>query len=118
MQGLHVELVLALQFDEAHRWAGRRLGDPFRVAIIVLLRLDVGPDIFGRHQLHVVAVVGEDAAQMMGAAAGFHSDNASRQFLRKPDQRLAPHLASHNHRAGGVEADHAAEVLAEIHAKG
>ena len=84
MERLDVELVLALQIDKAHRRPRRRLGDPLRVTIVVLLRFDVGPDIFGRHQPHVVAVAGEDAAKMMSATARFHSDNASRQLLREP----------------------------------
>src|SRR5258707_9312303 len=46
---------LALQFDKAHRRPGRRIRDPLGVAIVVLLRLDVGPDIFGRHQPDIVA---------------------------------------------------------------
>jgi hypothetical protein len=37
MKRLHVELVLALQFDKAHRRPGRRLRDPLGVAIVVLL---------------------------------------------------------------------------------
>jgi hypothetical protein len=42
VQRLHVELLLALQLDEAHRRPGRRLGDRLRVPVVVLLRLDVG----------------------------------------------------------------------------
>ena len=34
MQGLHVELILALQFDKAHRRSRRRFCDPFGVAIV------------------------------------------------------------------------------------
>jgi len=117
MERLHVELVLALQLDKPHRRSRRSLGDPFRVAIVVLLRLDAGPNIFGRHQPHLVAVAGEDVAEVMGAAARFHSDNASRQLLREPDERLAPHLASHDDGAGRVKSHHAADVLAEIDAK-
>ena len=87
MKRLHVELVLALQFDKAHRWSRRRLRDPLGVAIVVLLRLDVGSDIFRRHQPDVVAVAGEDTAKVMGAAARLHPDNTGRQLLRQPDQR-------------------------------
>jgi hypothetical protein len=76
MKGLHIELVLALQFDKAHRWSRRRLRDPLGVAIVVLLRLDIGPDIFRRHQPDVVAVAGEDAAEVMGAAARSAADVA------------------------------------------
>jgi hypothetical protein len=59
MQGLHVELVLALQVDEARRRSRRRFCDPFGVAIVVFLRLDIGPDIFGRHQPDIMAVRSE-----------------------------------------------------------
>ena len=111
MERLHVELVLALQVDEAHRRSGRRFGDPFGVAIVVLLRLDVGSDIFGRHQPDVVAMSGEHTAEMMGAAAGLHPDNALGKFLRQPDQRLTSYLAPHHDRAGPVEPDHAADFL-------
>jgi hypothetical protein len=114
MKRLHVELVLALQFDKAHRWSRRRLRDPLGVAIVVLLRLDLGSNIFRRHQPDVVAVAGEDTAKVMGAAARLHPDNTGRQLLRQPDQRLASHPAPHDNRAGRVEPDHAADVLAKI----
>ena len=117
MQGLHVELVLALQFDKAHRRPGHRLRDSLGVAIVVLLRLDVGPDIFGRHQPDIMAVSGEHTAQMMGAAAGLHPDNARRELLRQSNQRLAPYLATHHNRAGRIQPNHAADVLAEVDAK-
>ena len=57
MKGLHIELVLALQFDKAHRWSRRRLRDPLGVAIVVLLPLDVGSNIFRRHQPNEVSLV-------------------------------------------------------------
>ena len=60
---------------------------------------------------------GEHAANMMGPAAGLHPDNAGRKLLRQSNQRLAPHLTPHNDRAGRIEPDHAAEVLAKIDAK-
>jgi hypothetical protein len=65
MQGLHVELILALQFDKSHRWSRRRLRDPLGVAIVVLLRRNVGSDVFRRHQPDVVAVAGEDTPEVM-----------------------------------------------------
>ena len=112
MQGLHFELVLALQFDKSHRRPGHRLRDPLGVAIVVLLRLDVGPDIFGRHQTDIMAVSGEHTAEMMSAAAGLHPDNAGRKLLRQSNQRLPPYLATHHNRAGRIQPNHAADVLA------
>ncbi len=117
MKRLHLELVLALQFDKAHRRPRRRFRDPLGVAIVVLLRLDVGPGIFRRHQPDVVAVSCEHPTEVMGAAAGLHPDNARRKLLRQCDQCLAPHLSSHDDRAGRVEPHHAADILAQINAK-
>ena len=54
MKGLDVELVLALQLNKPHGRACRGFRNSLRVAIVVLLHLDVGPDIFGRHQPDVV----------------------------------------------------------------
>ena len=54
MERLQIELLLALQLDKPHRRARHRFGDPFGVAIVVLLRLDVGQNIFGGHQPHLV----------------------------------------------------------------
>src|ERR1700722_9756376 len=82
MKRLHVELVLALQFDKAHRWSRRRLRDPLGVAIVVLLRLDVGSNIFRRHQPDVVAVAGEDTANVMGAAASHKLEAGDALLLR------------------------------------
>jgi hypothetical protein len=59
MQGLHVELILALQFDKAHRRSSRCFRDSLGVAIIVLLRLDIGAGVFGRHQPDVVTTGSE-----------------------------------------------------------
>ena len=117
MKRLHVKLVLALQFDKPHCRTCCGFRDPFGVAIVVLLSLDVGPDIFRRHQPDGVAVRGENAAEMMGAAASLHADNALRKLLRHPNQRLASHLTPHHDRAGRIEANHAAEVLTKIDAK-
>ena len=117
MQRLNVELILTFQVDEPHRRTGGRFGDPFSVAIVVLLRLDIGSDIFWRHQPDVVAMSGEHTTEMVGAAAGLHPDHALGKLLRQSDQRLTSHLTPHHDRTGPVEPDHAANVLAKIDAK-
>ena len=78
--------------------------DPLGVAIIVLLRLDVGSDIFRRHQPDVGPWLAKTRPRVMGAAARLHPDNASRRLLRQPGQRLASHPALHHNRAGRVKA--------------
>jgi len=82
---LHVELILPFQFDEPHRRPRRCFRDPFSVAIVVLVRLDIRADVFGRHQPDVVTAGGEQPAEVMGAAAGLHPDNTRGQLLRQPD---------------------------------
>ena len=99
MERLNVELILALQLDEAHGRTRRRLGDALRVAIVVLLRLDVGSNILRGHQAHVVTVNGEDTTEMMGATASLHRDNARRKLRREADERLALHVTSQHDRA-------------------
>ena len=53
----HVELVLGSQLDKAHGRTRRGLGDALGVAIIVLSRLDVGPNIFQRHQPDIASLI-------------------------------------------------------------
>ena len=95
----------------------RGFRDPLGVAIIVLLRLDIGPHIFGGHQSDVVTMSGEQPAKVVSAAAGLHSDDARRKLLRQPNQGLSSYLTPHHDRTGCVQPDDAADVLAEIDAK-
>jgi hypothetical protein len=73
MERLNVELILTFHVDEPHRRTGGRFGDPFSVAIVVLLRLGIGSDIFWRHQRYVVAMSGEHTTEMVGAPGGIIS---------------------------------------------
>ena len=77
----------------------------------------VGPHIFWR-QPDVMTVNREHASQMMGAAAGLHPDDARRKLLRQSNQCLAPHPTPHHDRAGRVEPNDAADVLAEVDPQG
>jgi hypothetical protein len=107
MQGSHIELMLALQYRRSRRCFRDSLG----VAIVVLLRLDLRADIFGRHQPDVVAVSGEHATKMMSAAASLPPDDAWSKLLRQSNQRLPSHLTPHDDRTGPIQPDHAAHVL-------
>ena len=87
-QRLQVELVNALGRHKAHGGALHCLGHGFGVAEVVLLALKEGLDELCRHQLHVVAECKELAAQMVGADAGPHADQA-RRHVCKPSRDLA-----------------------------
>ena len=116
MQRLQIELLGRLGGDEFHRRALYRLGDCFCVAKVVLLPLRIGPHVFRRHQPRVVALHLQSAAQVMGANAGLHPDQA-RRHVRKSCLDLAarPPLPQHD-RATLVEADDMKRVLADVDA--
>jgi hypothetical protein len=54
VQRLQVELVGRLGGDELHGWALHRLGDRFRIAIVVLLTFGIRAHILCRHQPRVM----------------------------------------------------------------
>jgi hypothetical protein len=56
VQCLHVELIVAVELDEAHRRSACRLDDRLRIPVVVLLRLGTGAHVFGRHQAHGVSL--------------------------------------------------------------
>jgi hypothetical protein len=100
MKGPDVELVLALQFNKPHGRACRGFRDSLCVAIVILLRLDIGSDVLRRHEPHVMAVRVEDATEVMSAAACLHPNNTRRQLLRQPNQRGAPRPEERDHPLG------------------
>lgn len=57
MQALYVELLIALQIDKAHRWAGCGFRYRLSIPIIILLCLHVRLDIFGRHQPYFMTLL-------------------------------------------------------------
>src|SRR6202011_1048778 len=114
---LHVELLLAFQLDKPHGWARRGFGDPLSIAVVVLLRLDIGPHIFGRHQPDVMSVSREYPAEIMSAAAGLHGDDAGGKLCGQTDQRLPLGPPAQNNCARCVETDDATNILAEIDAE-
>jgi hypothetical protein len=69
-------LLFALELYNAHRQPGCRLGDSLRISVVVLLRLDIGTDMLGRHHAHGVTVCCLQTAQVVCAAASFHSYDA------------------------------------------
>ncbi len=117
MERLYVELFLGFHLDETHGWTRRGFGDSFRVTIIVLLRLDIGPYIFGRHQPDIMSLVRKQAAKVMRATTCLHRDDARRQLRGQIDQRLSLCAPTQNDRANFVEADDAANILAKINAE-
>jgi hypothetical protein len=114
VQALHVELCIALQLHKSHRRPGRRLGDRLRIPVIILLGLHVGPHVFGRHQPDLVALLAQDTAEVVRAAAGLHRHDAGGQPRCQLDHPVPAEAPLEDSVAGRVQAHHAAAVLAEV----
>jgi hypothetical protein len=66
-----------------------RLGDRLGVALVVLLRLDVGLDVLRRHQPDLVTLLAQHPAEVMSAAAGLHRHDPGRQPSGKPKDAVS-----------------------------
>jgi len=114
MQRLDVRLGLAFHLNEPHRRTCRRFRNRLRIQIIVLLRLYMGPYIFGRHKANLVPLGGEQAAQMMRTAARLHRNNAVPNTLSETLKRTPSHPPPQNYPAGCVHTRQTSGVLAKI----
>jgi hypothetical protein len=117
VQALHVELSLALKLHEPHRRSGRSLSDRFGIAVVVLLRFDLGTHILGRHQPDLVTVAAKQTAKMMRAAARFHRHHAARHPRGELDHAVSAQPPTQDHPSGYVQTHDAAAVLAQINPK-
>jgi hypothetical protein len=74
--------------------AGRSLSDRLRVPVIVLLRLDVGTHVLGRHQPYLMPLRHQKATEVVRAAACRHRHDATGQLGRERNDALPPHPAT------------------------
>ena len=84
VQHQHGLLLDRLHRNEAHRRPGHRLGNRLGVRGIGLPALDVGFDIGGRHQPHLMPKGRDLPGPVMGRRARLHPDQARRQPLEEP----------------------------------
>ena len=92
----------ALHAHRSHLGARGGFGHSVGIAAVVLVRsLAVGFECFGRHHLHPEAEIAEKASPVMGAAARFEPDQATRcLLLHKAHEGGAPQpLLPPHHRA-------------------
>ena len=80
MKRLKIKLLRALQRHEPHRRPLDRFGDRFRVAIIVLVALEIRLHILRGHQPNLMAHGFELSAKMVGSCASLHADQTRRNI--------------------------------------
>lgn len=76
VQGLDVELLLALERDKAHGWPGGGFG--LGVPVVVLLHRHAGAHIFRRYQPNLMPQSCQRPPHVMGAATRFHRHHTGR----------------------------------------
>src|SRR5262245_24359581 len=95
---------------------GKRCGDRFRIAIVILVTFAIRPLVFRRHQPGVVAKRLKFATEMMRPGAGLHADEARRQ-VGKPRLHLATRpLLTQRQGSTPILADDVERILADIDA--
>jgi hypothetical protein len=109
-------LVLALLGHRLQVRAKGGLGDRLRVVVVVLLALAERPHVDRRDDPRLEPEPPERPADEVGAEAGLHAHNASRQRLEHLRQGEAPDLQAQHALAGTVEADEVEGVLADVDA--
>lgn len=90
MQRQHGLLLDGLDRHEAHVGPRHGFADGFRIGCVVLVRLDVGFDKLGGHQLDPVPEPLPFAGPVVSAAAGFHADQTRWQVSEESRNLLAP----------------------------
>jgi hypothetical protein len=114
VQRLHVKLRLSLQRHEAHRRPRRRLGNRLGVAVVVLLRLHIRPDILWRHQTDLVPERLRAAADMVRPAAGFHRHHTGRQLREQRRDPVPRHPPTQHDLPARRHASDTAAGLAQV----
>lgn len=105
MQGLKVELILTLLRNGPKVGPQRRFCDRLSVVVVVLLplveRLHVNRRDDPRFEPHAL----QDSADIMGAEASLHSNDAARKLLENGIQGQALDLLAHDQLAAPIEPD-------------
>jgi hypothetical protein len=109
-------LVLALGRDEPHAGALHRLAAGLGIGRIVLVGLDVGPNVLRRHQPHLVPELGQLTSPIVGRATGLQADQASRQGREELEHLAARQLALEQHAPLRIGAVHLEQVLCDVEA--
>lgn len=117
MQDLRIQLCFALELDKAHCGSGGGLSNRLCVALVVLLCLDVGLDVFGGHQPYLMSLLAHHSSEMVSTAAGLHGDDARRQPCGKAHDTVSCETTAQDDPTRLIQTSDTAAVLAKINPK-
>ena len=118
MKRLKIELLSALERHEPHGRSLDGFGNRFRIAIVVLMTLEIGLHILSRHQPNLMPHGFELTTKVMGPCASFHADQASRNIGKRTFELMSRPLLPQYNRAETVESNDMKAVLAQVDADG
>ena len=113
MQASAYELRFLLQRHEPHGRAGRRFGDRLGVAVVVLLRLHIRPNVFGRHQANLVTLHPADRPTWCARSTP-PSPPCTAAASQKPRKSVSRHPPAQHYTTGRIQARDTATVLAQV----
>ena len=106
MDRLQVQLGLLFQRHEAYSRAPDRFGNCLSIAIVVLVRLDIGPNILRWYQSNIVSLRTQPMPQMVRPAARFQANAAGGKVGGHPQNLIASQLAAKQNLATLIECHH------------
>ena len=116
VQRQQVHLLRRLDAHEVHGRALHGLGNRFGIPVVVLVPLEERLDVLRRDQAHVMAERLQLPADVVGARAGLHADQAARDIGQPAFELAARDLLLQHNRAALVEADEVERGLADVDA--
>ena len=100
MQRLHIQLIVGLDRDKAHRRSAHCFGDGFSIDKVVLVGLHKRLYILRRHQPHLMPLLAQSLAQEMRAWAGFHPNQMNLHVRGEAKKLSARELLPHYQLSG------------------
>src|SRR5258708_18278452 len=116
MQGLQIQLIVALDWHKAHLRTPHCLGDGFCINVIVLVRLYVGLYILCGYQAHFMFLVAQCPAQKMSSSACLHTNQRDPQIRCELQKLSARELLAHYNFAAFVKPNHVKGGFSKINA--
>ncbi|KZK96642.1 hypothetical protein PsAD5_02432 [Pseudovibrio sp. Ad5] len=92
MQGLQIELILALFLHVIQIGPQHGLGHSFSIVVIVLLAFDERLGVFGGDDTGIEPQFAQCSANKMRTHARFHAHNTARQLLERRHEGQTPDL--------------------------
>ena len=74
MDGLQIQLIIAVDRHETHPGASHGLGDCFRIGVVILVGLYIQLHLLRGYQPYIVLLLAQDPAQKMRSRACLHAN--------------------------------------------